>query len=147
MRTFRQFVEDYVYDPSSPQWGFIAPDGSVVDGNEVFPEKKRHIHNELAKKALGMGGEDAMSSGYIRFAIVHKGESIFSLMDDDPASDLKLIKRYLETSQYPYGKVIVEIWNNADQKLHSGQWANPKIACTALSITIRTGKFDHWRRS
>lgn len=147
MKTFKQFQEDeYVHDSSSPEWGFLHPNGTIVNGLEMdgtsHPETALIYLNKWDPDgevdpdiAMDEAFDELMRKGYVRFAVARNGESLYEFDVKRWKSCCKLIQHYLTYSHYTYGEVFLDIANNNDT-VATQKWPNPKKAIAALRVAL-----------
>lgn len=144
MKTFRQYIaEVYWHDIQSPEWGFIKPDGSILNGNKII-KKDKAFHDDLAYQVFNQDTDDLMTDGCVRFATLRNGEGLFSIKHN-VTRGLKIIRQYLEKTKYIWGEVNIDIWNDEDET-NTGRWPTAHEALRAIATAIRTGDFDHWSK-
>lgn len=144
------FVESkYYHDSLSPQWGYITPSGKILDGTKEDVGYQA-AHGDLSKK-LRLGDiEDACARGYIRFAVLRDGSALFSFTVPDRGKSslkqevnhtmeqrLKLVKRYLESSEFVHRTVTLDIdYDGFESNIVAAAWDGPKQAIRAINTAL-----------
>jgi hypothetical protein len=163
MLTFAQYLceHPYIHDSQARQWGYFNG-RRVVDGNKVdfktFGQSGGNgTHGALSYETkLGSGMEGAMIKGWIRFAILRDGSSLYTIMvpsQKELPSRLKTLAKFLETNRHLDGEVSLDIYEDKDGNvgsktvstvwhhgLASTRWPDLKTAQNALRAAISTGQ-------
>lgn len=108
MLSFRQFVENAHVLPHYGAWGWLLPDGKVVDGTET-PGVRRH--EDLVKR-LGMNMRRAIQTGWVKWMQHYNDVELEFSLTDGALSAIKKILKQLSTGKS--GVYTARVWKNED---------------------------------
>jgi len=119
----------YAHDNQARQWGWITPTGKIIDGNTAkVVIQGRATHRDLIGKVEGIHSDTAFDKGYVRFAVLRDGSSLFTISGLTEALTLKALKN---AAHFIHTSPVVPVVSGEVQFDLFLDWATPIQAYTA----------------
>jgi hypothetical protein len=146
----------YAHDTQAREWGWIKPDGSILSGltATIHPTRPRNTHEDLAQ-SVKLTSAAAFDKGWVRFAVLRDGSSLFTISGLTEALTLKALKNvahFIHTSPVVAGEVQFDLfmdWAPGEQA-YTATFNSEEHAYTVLSLMASgkrwpTGKERIWQ--
>lgn len=137
----------YAHDTKARVWGWISPDGKVYDGNKTKATVRvttRATHDDLARALFEKSAAQLFDSGWVRFAVLRDGSSLFTVSGLTEAAGMKAIKNtihYLKTAPEIDGEVQLDLfpdWTDTMEPF-TATFPHEEAAVTHLSLVKPSG--------